>query len=130
MTNHPPQVGKVQYQIMQVLWRLGKATARQITDELSRDRPIAHSTVQTLLRQLETKGIVAHEKVERSFIFLPLVHQAQVTETPLRDLLQRVYHGSVVNLMSHLLEHEKISAEELARLREMIDEEAQNELGR
>ena len=61
---------------------------------------------------------------------LPLYQQAQVTETPLHDIFMRVYQGSVVNLMSHLLEHEKISAEELARLREMIDEEAQNELGR
>ena len=91
--------------------------------EIPKDRPIAHSTVQTLLRQLETKGVVTHDKEDRSFVFRPLYHQAQVTETPLRELLQRVYHGSIVNLMSHLLKHEHVSPEELARLREMIDEE-------
>jgi BlaI family penicillinase repressor len=123
MPEKVPQLGKVQYRIMQVLWRFGKSTAREITDELSQERPIAHSTIQTLLRQLEGKGVVSHEMEERTFVFRPLCDQAHLTGTPLRELLQRVYRGSVVNLMSHLLKQEDVSADELRRLREMIDEE-------
>ena len=125
MFDTPPRLGKVQYQIMQALWPLGRATARQITEELSRTQPIAHSTVQTLLRQLEAKGIVTHDLEDRTFVYRPLYQQAQVTETPLHDLFTRIYHGSVVNLMSHLLKHERISREELAQLRELLDEEAE-----
>jgi BlaI family penicillinase repressor len=123
MPDNVPKLGKVQYRIMQVLWRSGKATAREITDELAQERPIAHSTVQTLLRQLEAKGVVSHQLEERTFVFRPLIDPAQLIATPLRELLQRVYRGSVVNLMSHLLKQEEISADELRRLREMIDEE-------
>src|SRR5882762_9572849 len=108
MSESPPRIGKVQYQIMQALWQLGRATARQITEELSRNQPIAHSTVQTLLRQLEAKGIVRHEIEERTFVYHPLVQQAQVTTTPLHELFMGVYKGSIVNLMAHLLKHESI----------------------
>src|SRR5579871_6259008 len=106
MSESPPRIGKVQYQILQALWRHGRATARQITEDLAQNQPIAHSTVQTLLRQLETKGVVGHEIEERTFVYHPLYQQAQVTETPLHDIFTRVYQSSVVNLMSHLLKHE------------------------
>jgi BlaI family transcriptional regulator, penicillinase repressor len=125
MSKAAPRLGKVQLQIMQVLWTRGRATAREITDELCRSQPIAHSTVQTLLRKLEAKGAVAHDVEERTFVFRPLFRQAEVTETATRDLLSRVFQGSVYGLVAHLLKHEPISREELQRLRRLLDEEAE-----
>jgi predicted transcriptional regulator len=58
MAGATPRLGKVQLQIMQILWQRGQATAKEITDELNRHKPTAHSTVQTLLRKLEDKGAV------------------------------------------------------------------------
>lgn len=115
-------LGKVQYQIMAVLWRSQRATARQITEELVQSQPIAHSTVQTLLRQMEAKGAVAHSVEDRTFVFRPLYQSSDLQDTPLHDLLTRLFHGSVVNLMSHLLKHETISSEEMAQLRQMVEE--------
>lgn len=123
MSRSAPRLGKVQYQILEVLWQRGPSTAREITAELSRASPIAHSTVQTLLRQLEAKGAITHAVEERTFIYRPLYQPSEVTATPLHDLLVRVYKGSVYNLMSHLLKHETVSPEELARLRELLDQE-------
>jgi BlaI family penicillinase repressor len=115
------RLGKVQLQIMQLLWRDGRATARQITEELSREKPIAHSTIQTLLRKLEAKGAVTHEVEDRTFIFRPLYQQSEVTETATRDLLTRLFHGSVSGLVAHLLKHEPMTSAELARLRELVE---------
>lgn len=67
------RLGRVQLLIMQVLWDKGRATAREITDAINASEPIAHSTVQTLLRGLEEKGAVSHEAEGRTFVFLPLV---------------------------------------------------------
>ncbi len=119
----PPRLGKEQYRILQALWQRGPCTARQITEELSRAAPVTHSTVQTLLRQLEAKDAVAHEVEDRTFIYRPLLQPSEVTSTPLHELLVRVYQGSVYNLMSHLLKQEDLSPEELARLRRLLDEE-------
>jgi BlaI family penicillinase repressor len=125
MSKAPPRLGKVQLQIMEVLWREGRATARRITDELSRAKPIAHSTVQTLLRKLEAKGVVTHAVEDRTFIFRPLYQPSDITASATRDLLSRVFHGSVYGLVAHLLEHETISPEERRQLRQLIDEEGQ-----
>lgn len=121
-----PRLGKVQLQIMQVLWRKGQATAREITDELSREAPIAHSTVQTLLRKMEAKGAIRHEAVDRVFVFKPLYQEDEVATTATRDLLARVFNSSVSGLVAHLLKHEKISEEELRRLRKLIEEADQS----
>ena len=118
-----PRLGKVQLQIMQVLWQSGGATARHITDELSKTSPIAHSTVQTLLRKLEAKGAVTHEIVERTFVFRPLYQESEVTESVTRDLLTRIFGGSVYGMVAHLLKSEAISPDELRRLRTLIDKE-------
>jgi BlaI family penicillinase repressor len=123
MAKAPPRLGKVQLEIMQVLWERGEATAREITDTLCLSTPIAHSTVQTLLRKLEVKGAVSHENRERVFIFRPISQQSEVSQSAARDLLTRVFGGSVYGLVSHLLKHETISEEEMQRLRRLIDTE-------
>jgi len=116
-------MGKLQLQIMQILWRDGEASAREITDSLSLTEPVMHSTVQTILRKLEAKGAVGHRQEGRTFIFRPLCERSTVTESATRDLLNRVFQGSIYGLVSHLLKHEEISQDELQRLRKLIDEE-------
>jgi BlaI family transcriptional regulator, penicillinase repressor len=125
MSKTPARLGKVQLQIMEVLWRYGRATARQITDELCRAKPIAHSTVQTLLRQLEAKGALTHAVEERTFVFRPLCQPADITTSALRDLLARAFQGSVYGLVAHLFEHETIPPHERQRLRELIEKESE-----
>lgn len=120
-----PKLGAVQLQIMQVLWHKGQATAREVTDELSREKPTAHTTVQTLLRQLEAKGAVTHEIEDRTFIYRPLSQQTDVTTTAARDLLGRLFNNSVSGLVAHLLKNEKIEPEEIKRLRQLIEEAEQ-----
>lgn len=127
MPDKPPRLGKVQLQIMQILWRLGKATAREITEELLQTALIAHSTVQTLLRKLEAKGAITHDLEERTFVFRALYKQSEISENAVHDLLTRVFHGSVYGLVSQLLKHENISSEELQRLRRLIESAEKDE---
>jgi len=128
MFGSAPRLGKVQLRIMQVLWRSGKATARQITDELAQQEPIAHSTVQTLLRKLETKGAITHDIEERTFVFRPIFDREEVSDSALHDVLTRVFHGSVYGLVSQLLACEKLPQEELDRLRRLIDSAEKGEI--
>jgi BlaI family penicillinase repressor len=115
--------GKVQLRIMRVLWAKERANAREITDELNKISPIAHSTVQTLLRKLEEKGAVDHDIENRTFIFFPLVNQENVTRHAFREFVDRVFMGSPIGLVSYLLRSEEIPAEEMKKIKEMIDKE-------
>lgn len=121
MAKTTPNLGKVQLQIMQILWERGEATAREITDALNLTEPVAHSTTQTLLRKLEAKNAVTHTVRDRVFVFKPLSQEADTRESVARDLLTRVFDGSVYGLVSHLLKHEVVSDDEMQRLRELID---------
>ena len=118
-----PRLGRVETQIMQVLWERRQATAREITDALNVGRPVAHSTVQTMLRGLEAKGAVGHEAQGRTFVFRPLVPQTDARRQATRDLVARLFGDSAVGLVAYLLQHEKLSADDLARVRRIIDEE-------
>src|SRR5947208_13306749 len=114
------QLGRMQFRIMQVLWDRGRANAREITDALNADEPVAHSTVQTLLRQLEAKGAVGHEAEGRTFVFVARLPEDRVKKTAARDLLERVFGGSVGSLVAHLIRDEPLSRDEIDELRRLI----------
>src|SRR5437667_385387 len=103
------RLGQVQLRIMQVLWEKGSANAREVTEALNVEQPIAHSTVQTLLRKLEAKGAIAHDVADRTFVFYPLVKEDRVMRRATRDLIERVFGGSVGGLVAYLLKEERIS---------------------
>ena len=115
------QLGRVQLLIMQVLWDRERATAREITDAISKNEPIAHSTVQTLLRGLEEKSAVDHEAQGRTFIFFPLVKEEEFKNSATRNLVERVFGGNAATLMAHLLNDKKVSREELDEIRKLIN---------
>ncbi len=115
------KLGSVQLKILRALWRLQRATARQLTDEMNKQEPIAHSTVQTLLRQLETKGAIGHEKEDRTFVFYPIAKESNVKQSATKDLVQNVFGGKVGGLVSYLLENEKISAAELKQIKSLLN---------
>ncbi len=118
------RLGKVQLRIMNVLWEQGQATAREITDLLNLTEPIAHSTVQTLLRGLMEKGAVTHETEGRTFVFKPTLAEDKVRKSATRDLLGRLFDGSVSDLVSHLLKNERVSKQELDAIRKLINEKS------
>lgn len=115
------QFGPLQHRIMRVIWERGRVSAREITEALNRDEAVAHSTVQTLLRQLEAKGAIDHEAQGRTFVFFAVVEQDRVRRGATRDLLDRVFGGRAGDLAAHLIKHERISKAELDELRRLID---------
>ena len=120
------QFGVVQLKIMQVLWDKGQATAREITSLLNQEQEIAHSTVQTLLRQLELKGAISHQRENRTFVFRPLVEQDRVVESEIRQLKNRLFSGSAMGLMSYLLKQETIAPDEMNEIKRLIQEKEQS----
>ena len=115
-----PALTDAEARVMAVLWRRQAATVADVVGSLKK-RPVTYSTVQTMLRILETKGYVTHEKVERAFVYKPVVDQAQARRRALRHLVSRLFDGSPSLLVSNVLEDESIDAAELKRLKELID---------
>ena len=115
------RMGRVQTRIMQFLWERGESTAREISDFVTATEPISHSTVQTLLRKLEKKKAVRHVVRDRVFYFSAIAAQDEVTRSSTREFLDRVFQGSALGLVSHILQNETMSEDELAELRRMVE---------
>lgn len=101
-------------QIMDALWRLAPATAEQIRAKLP-DEP-HDSTVRTLLRVLEGKGLVTHRIRGKTFVYRASSPRENVQRKALRGLLTRLFGGSAEDLVLRLLEDEQITPKQLADL--------------
>ena len=105
---------------MSVLWQRHPATVGDVVAALKKRRPVSYSTVQTILRILEMKGYVAHEKVARAFIYRPVVDERQARRRALKHLVSRLFNDSPSLLVLNVLEDEGIDPHELNRLKQMI----------
>ena len=105
---------------MRVLWRSGPSSAADVVRALAGPQD---STVRTILRILERKGYVRHQRDGRTFVYQPVVEEAQAQRGALRDVLSRFFENSPERLVLNLLRHEDVSPEELTRLRKLVDEE-------
>lgn len=115
-----PALTDAEARVMAVLWQRQRATVAEVVAAIKK-RPATYSTVQTILRILETKGYVTHDKVDRAFVYRPIVDQAQARRRALRHLVGRLFDGSPSLLISNVLEDETIDAAELKRLKALID---------
>lgn len=106
---------------MAVLWRKGRATVGEVVTSLKARRSPTYSTVQTMLRILESKGYVAHEKSGRAFVYRPLIDQKEAQRSALSHLVSRLFDGSPSLLVLNVLEDEQIAPAELERLKKLIE---------
>jgi len=116
-----PALTDAEAQVMAVVWRLKTASVGAVVGALSERRAVTYSTVQTILRILETKGYVTHDKVARAFIYRPMVDARQARRRALRHLVSRLFEGSPSLLVLNVLEDEDIDPAERERLRMLIE---------
>jgi BlaI family penicillinase repressor len=107
--------------VMAVLWRLRRASVGDVVAGINKTRAVTYSTVQTMLRILETKGYVTHDKVARAFVYEPLIDERQARRRALRHLVRRLFEGSPSLLVLNVLEDEEIDPAEREQLRRLIE---------
>lgn len=124
--NSEIRLGRLELQIMNVVWDRGKATVHDVKNALSRRKP-AYSTILTMMRKLEVKGYLEHEVDGRTYVYRPLISQQAVRQGVLGDLVERLFEGSTSLLLTSLVEQNRISENELREIRKLIKERGKNE---
>lgn len=115
---------EAELRLMDVLWMKGPATVQQVLESLPKKQPLAYNSVLTTIRVLEKKGYVKHVKDGRAHIYMPLVGQREATRFEVRHLVNRFFKNSHELLVLNILQDQSIEAEELARLRQMLEEKS------
>lgn len=109
---------------MQVLWDRERGTVGDVVEGLAAPRKPAYNTVLTMLRILERKKYVAHEKVGRAFVFVPLVDRRAARRTALSHLLTRFFDNSPELLVLNLLQDDQLDEDELRRVRSLVEHDS------
>ena len=122
MSRHPQYaLSRRERQIMDILYRLGRATANEVIEELA-DQTHS-STVRTQLRVLEEKGHVRHEEQGLRYVYVPVTPRHAVRQNALRHLIETFFGGSAEKMLATLLGsgRAKLSDQELKRLSELLE---------
>jgi predicted transcriptional regulator len=112
-------------EIMKVIWPLGRATVRAVYDALRERRPVAYTTVQTMMNILETKGHLKKEPGDKAQIYVPVRAQQAVVRSMVREFVERVFDGSARPLLVHLLKEKGLSERERQELQKLLDKEGE-----
>lgn len=121
------KLATLQLAIMQVLWERGEATVATVREALAGNRDLAHTTIATMLVKMERKGIVDHRSEGRAYIYRPCVPPEKIKTSMVSDLMERLFGGNVTEMMSHLLDENDVSREELTRLKDLIARKEQQQ---
>ena len=122
MTDQPTyRLGDLQLRIMRVLWKSGPASVAEVRSRLGANR-LAYTTVATMLRKMEDRGLLRHRQKGRRFIYEPAVGAEEVTRSMAHDLVERLFQGNLADTVAHLLETREVSRKELAQLERLIQQ--------
>jgi len=109
-------------EIMHVVWELEGGTVRQVHEILNQQRPLAYTTVMTMMNILEEKGHLVRRKEGRAFRYQPVRPKSQVISGMVDDFVGRVFEGSAAPLIVSLVKDKKISKKDLDEIARMIRE--------
>jgi predicted transcriptional regulator len=116
------QPTEVELQILRILWDESPVTARQIHNQLAELRDTNYSTTVKMLSVMLDKGLVRRDDSVRPQVFRPAATQKRTQQGMLKELINKVYDGSVGSLVLQALASRKASPEELAEIRSLLDE--------
>jgi predicted transcriptional regulator len=116
----PPQVD-----ILKVLWDRSEATVVDIQQALRPDRPLAATTIATLLSRLEKRGLVAYRTEGRQYVYRAVLKERDAQQHALVEVTRGVFAGDVATMVSQLLSSHELQPGDLARVRALIDAKEQ-----
>lgn len=115
MAHSVPSLSSSEWRVMEVLWN-GPKTLMELVRELGDSTGWAKSTVTTMVRRMEEKGLVTYEQTGRTKVFHPAVSREAIAAAETDSLLQRAYHGSVGLLVNALAKRESLSQKDIEDL--------------
>ena len=113
--------------IMNIVWQKGKATVRDVYETLRETRPLAYTTILTVLGTLTEKGVVHREMKDRTYVYHPKMSHREAVNRNLQYLAGKFFEGSARSLAAHMIESEELSRQELEALHRMIAEKLKEE---
>ena len=118
----PSQPTPAELEILDILWERKKATVREVFAEMQNRRATTYTTVLKFMQIMQAKGLVVRDEKDKAHVYRAKGSQRQMQTKLVGTLLEKVFRGSALSLVQHVLETKPTNAEELAAIRQMIDD--------
>jgi predicted transcriptional regulator len=116
------QITDLQLDILRLLWAQGEATVAEVHEALPSHRPLAASTVATLLSRLEKRELISHRTSGRRHVYRAEISEEQVRSSVLDTVTEGVFGGDIAALVSHLLDARSVQPGDIERVRQLLDQ--------
>jgi BlaI family transcriptional regulator, penicillinase repressor len=116
-----PKISEAEWEVMRVLWNCSPVTANEVISALSDKTAWNPRTVRTLINRLVAKKALGFEKTGRQYHYYPLVSEEASVQTETKSFLERVRGGALKPILAAFLEEQKLTPDEIAELKEILD---------
>jgi BlaI family transcriptional regulator, penicillinase repressor len=116
-----PRLTPPQLEILKVLWERSEATVVEIHQRLRAERPLAATTIATLLSRLEKRGLVAYRTEGRQYVYRAVLQEREARQQALVEVTRGLFAGDVPMIVSQLLSSHELRRGDLARVKELIE---------
>ena len=115
------ELTKTEERIMQIIWKLKKTFVRDVIEELPDDPKPPYNTISSVIRILVSKGYVDYKAYGKTYEYFPAISKAEYRRVRIQKLMSGYFGNSPASLVSHIVNEEKLSKEEIRRLKELIE---------
>jgi predicted transcriptional regulator len=122
-------LGELQRAVLETIWDLGEANVHQVREQLARKKNLAYTTILTALQKLEKAGWLDHRAEGKTYVYFAIASREQAGAGSVQGLLKRVFAGDAMAMFQHLIRESKLSDDELAELKRLIEEKEKQEEG-
>jgi predicted transcriptional regulator len=112
---------EVELQLMNVIWSLQHCTVKEVQIEISKERELAYTSVATIMKILESKGIVKSVKSDKAHLYSPLISKENYEKQSLEHLAENLFQGDSSMMVMRLLDHSNLSQKDLEAIREVLN---------
>ncbi|MBY0415886.1 MAG: BlaI/MecI/CopY family transcriptional regulator [Bdellovibrionales bacterium] len=112
---------EVELQLMNVIWALNECTVKEVQTELSKDRELAYTSVATVMKILESKGILKSAKSDKAHVYTSLISKESYEKQSLEHLAENLFKGDSSMMVMRLLDNSNLSQKDLQAIREVLN---------
>ena len=116
------RISDAEWDVMEVVWNEGSATAAEVIEGLTVGRDWSHRTIRTMLSRLVDKGVLKYEVAGNRYVYRPSVTRKRCVRAEGRTFLEKVFDGDLSSLLVHFAQEAKISPAEIEQLKKMLDQ--------
>lgn len=121
-----PQISDAEFDVMNIIWKYAPINTNDIVERLSENKEWSPKTIQTMLIRLEKKGVIAHEKDSRMFVYYPLIKKEAYLEAAGKKICKSLFDGAVDQMVVSLLNQHDLTTKEINDLQAILDAKRKN----